>query len=53
LPPSLLYALTGAAVANLQNTALMFGIVLLVAGLFWLVGVVFSHKEAQKAQNES
>jgi uncharacterized membrane protein YdjX (TVP38/TMEM64 family) len=53
LPPSLLYALTGAAVANLQSTALMFGIVLLVAGLFWLVGVVFSHKEVQKAQNES
>ena len=38
LPPALLYALTGAAVANLQNTALMFGIVLLVAGAFWLVG---------------
>jgi len=53
LPMSLLYALTGAAVANLQSTALMFGIVLLVAGLFWLVGVFFSHKEAQKAQNES
>ena len=50
LPPALLYALTGAAVANLQNTALMFGIVLLVAGVFWLVGIVFSHKEAQKAQ---
>ena len=38
LPPALLYALTGAAVADLQNTALMFGFVLLVAGLFWLVG---------------
>ena len=38
LPPALLYALTGAAVANLQNTALMFGVVLLVAGAFWLVG---------------
>ncbi|HEY4422577.1 MAG TPA: VTT domain-containing protein [Pyrinomonadaceae bacterium] len=48
LPPALLYALTGAAVANLENTALMFGIVLLIAGLFWLAGVVFSHKEAQK-----
>jgi len=50
LPPALLYALTGAAVANLQSTALMFGIVLLIAGVFWLIGVVFSHKEAQKAQ---
>ena len=38
LPPALLYALTGAAVADVQNTALMFGVVLLVAGLFWLVG---------------
>ena len=51
LPPALLYALTGAAVADLQNTALMFGVVLLVAGLFWLIGMIFSHKEAQKAQN--
>jgi uncharacterized membrane protein YdjX (TVP38/TMEM64 family) len=50
LPPALLYALTGAAVANLQNTALMFGIVLLIAGVFWLLGIVFSHKEAHKAQ---
>jgi len=42
LPPALLYALTGAAVANLQNTALMFGIVLLIAGLFWLGGMIFT-----------
>jgi len=40
LPPALLYALTGAAVADLQNTAFMFGVVLLVAGLFWLAGIV-------------
>ena len=39
LPPALLYALTGAAVADLQNTALMFAVVLLVAGMFWLVGI--------------
>jgi uncharacterized membrane protein YdjX (TVP38/TMEM64 family) len=38
LPPALLYALTGAAVANFQNTSLMFGVVLLIAGLFWLIG---------------
>lgn len=38
LAPALLYALTGAAVANFQNTALMFGFVLLVAGFFWLIG---------------
>jgi len=44
LPPALLYALTGAAVANLQNTALMFGVVLLVAGVFWVIGVVFAQE---------
>lgn len=42
LPPALLYALTGAAVADLQSTALMFVVVLLVAGLFWLAGVIFT-----------
>jgi len=47
LPMSLLYALTGAAVANLQSTALMFGVVLLVAGVFWLVGMIFSRKDAK------
>src|ERR1044072_1798612 len=38
LPPALLYALTGAAVANFQSVVLMFGVVLMVAGLFWLIG---------------
>ncbi|HEV7474183.1 MAG TPA: VTT domain-containing protein [Pyrinomonadaceae bacterium] len=38
LPPALLYALTGAAVANFQSVVLMFGVVLLVTGLFWLIG---------------
>ena len=38
VPPALLYALTGAAVANFQSTALMFGVVMLVAGFFWFVG---------------
>lgn len=38
IAPSLLYALTGAAVANFQSTALMFGVVLLVTGSFWLAG---------------
>jgi uncharacterized membrane protein YdjX (TVP38/TMEM64 family) len=59
LPPALLYALTGAAVANFQNTSLMFGVVLLVAGLFWLVGRLlepfFAVKErydSQQVRNE-
>jgi uncharacterized membrane protein YdjX (TVP38/TMEM64 family) len=38
LPPALLYALTGASASNFQNTALMFGFVLLVAGFFWMAG---------------
>lgn len=38
LPPALLYALTGAAVVNFQSTTLMFGVVLLIAGLFWIAG---------------
>jgi uncharacterized membrane protein YdjX (TVP38/TMEM64 family) len=38
LPPALLYAITGASVANLQNTTLVFGLVMLIAGVFWAVG---------------
>jgi uncharacterized membrane protein YdjX (TVP38/TMEM64 family) len=52
LPPALLYALTGAAVANFQNTALMFGVVLLIAGLFWLVGKEF-HAKAQSYERDA
>jgi len=59
LPPALLYALTGAAVADLQNTALMFGVVLLVAGAFWLVGTqlgrnhesVFTQTRKERKEN--
>jgi uncharacterized membrane protein YdjX (TVP38/TMEM64 family) len=38
LPAALIYALTGATARNLDNVALVFGLVLGVAGLFWLVG---------------
>ncbi len=38
LPAALLYALTGALAASFQSSALVFGLVLLVAGLFWLIG---------------
>lgn len=38
LPPALLYAMTGAAVANFESAALVFFCVLIVAGLFWAVG---------------
>ena len=38
LSPALLYALTGATAGRFQNTALMFLFVLLVTGIFWIVG---------------
>lgn len=38
LPAALLYALTGATARSLDNTVLVFSLVLLVAGLFWAVG---------------
>jgi len=38
LPGALLYALTGAAATSAQNGVLVFGLVLLVAALFWLIG---------------
>jgi uncharacterized membrane protein YdjX (TVP38/TMEM64 family) len=38
LPGALLYAITGAVAARLQNGVLVFGLVLLVASSFWLVG---------------
>jgi uncharacterized membrane protein YdjX (TVP38/TMEM64 family) len=38
LPAALLYALTGATARGLDNTVLVFSLVLLVAGLFWAVG---------------
>ena len=38
LPAALIYALTGATAARLDNVALVFGLVLLVGGLFWAVG---------------
>ena len=38
LPPALLYAITGASVANLQNTTLVFILVILIAGVFWVFG---------------
>jgi uncharacterized membrane protein YdjX (TVP38/TMEM64 family) len=38
LPPALLYALSGATAAALTSGVLVFGLVLLIAGIFWLVG---------------
>ncbi len=38
LPAAVLYALTGAVAASFQNGVLMFALVLIVAGVFWLAG---------------
>ena len=38
LPAALVYALTGALAAKLDNVPLVFALVLFVAGLFWVVG---------------
>jgi len=43
LPAALLYALTGATAASFDNSLLMFGLVLLIAGGFWLVGNRLHH----------
>jgi uncharacterized membrane protein YdjX (TVP38/TMEM64 family) len=56
LPPALLYALTGATVANFQSTSLMFGVVLLVTGAFWLIGRWFERDAkagTKQTSNES
>jgi uncharacterized membrane protein YdjX (TVP38/TMEM64 family) len=54
LPPALLYALTGAAVANFQSTSLMFGVVLLVTGSFWLIGRFLEpYLNARKTRRDS
>lgn len=37
LPPALLYAITGATAASLQNSFLIFGLVIAVAGVFWWI----------------
>lgn len=39
LPPAVLYALTGAAAARLDNGFLVFGLVIAVAGIVWLAGL--------------
>ena len=50
LTGAVLYALTGAVAASFQNGVLMFGLVLLVAGISWLVG---RRMESRSARSES
>ena len=37
IPPALLYGLTGSVSASFQSGTLMFGFVIIISGLFWLV----------------
>lgn len=48
LPAALIYALTGATARNLDNVALVFALVLGVAGLFWMVGRRLRSREPVK-----
>lgn len=52
-PSALLYALSGAAIANFQNTVLMFGVVLVVAVLFWLGGRLFESVTISKERRRN
>jgi uncharacterized membrane protein YdjX (TVP38/TMEM64 family) len=45
LPAALIYALAGATARRLDNVALVFGLVLAVTGVFWLVGKRLRRRE--------
>jgi uncharacterized membrane protein YdjX (TVP38/TMEM64 family) len=45
LPAALIYALAGATARRLDNVALVFGLVLAVTGVFWLVGKGLRRRE--------
>lgn len=54
LPPALLYAMAGAAAAtSLANGALIFGLVLVVAGVFWLIGHLALTRTVRKKSKPS
>lgn len=48
LPAALLYAITGATAARLDNAVLVFALVLAVAGLFWALGRRLSMPEGKE-----
>jgi uncharacterized membrane protein YdjX (TVP38/TMEM64 family) len=53
LPPALLYALSGATAAGLTSGVLVFALVLLVAGIFWLAGYLAEGYLAEKVKRGS
>jgi uncharacterized membrane protein YdjX (TVP38/TMEM64 family) len=50
LPAALIYALAGATARSLDNVALVFGLVLVVTGGFWLVGKRLRRREILPAE---
>ncbi len=46
LPPCLLYALTGATTQDFGSFVLIFSLVMVFAGLTWLIGKRFGHEQA-------
>lgn len=53
LPIAVLYALTGATAANFDNAVLTFGFVLLMAGLFWVLGRRFGISTPRELKGRS
>jgi uncharacterized membrane protein YdjX (TVP38/TMEM64 family) len=53
IPPALLYALSDATAAALRSGVLVFGLVLLVAGIFWLVGYLAEVYLVEKRERSS
>lgn len=47
-PGALIYALTGATATSFDNSLLMFGLVLLIAGGFWFVGNLLNETFSKK-----
>lgn len=52
LPPAFLYALAGASASQFQNTVLMFVFVVVIAGIFWMIGrrVMPAQKRASRPE---
>jgi uncharacterized membrane protein YdjX (TVP38/TMEM64 family) len=52
IPPSILYAYTGAKAGNSVNSLLIFGLVVSIAGVFWLVGTIAKRKLRFDSQHQ-
>ncbi|MBZ0277425.1 MAG: VTT domain-containing protein [Anaerolineae bacterium] len=51
-PAALLFAITGATAVNLDNFLLTFGLVLVMAGVFWLIGRLFQARVTERVMAE-